>query len=239
MSLLKVQENRGPGVKALSFKGDTPPVGYDNMIVLAWEDEQQATELVRDEGGNFKPGEPLFWRPRGQKGVTTESTGPDGKALKPVLTQPILVWVPGPDGQGLRDPNVEGDFGVRRMWVGEFTNLATKLGRSMLEAGRTDGLMQLGDKASVAWTGWDGPRKDYTTGFWVSTEQTVTIASKAKAKFDAWQEARQREAEDRPSTLAASASDSADDPRGWSTGGAATPEPVGAATGGGLFDAPF
>jgi hypothetical protein len=239
MSLLKVQENRGPGVKALSFKGDNPGISYPDMVVLAWEDEQQATELVRDENGSFKPGEPLFWKPRGEKGVTTKAIGPDGNRLKEVKTQPILVWVPGPDKQGLRDPNVEGDFGVRRMWVGEFTNLATKLGKAMVAGGRTDGLLQLGDVVSVAWTGWDGPRKDYTASFTASTEQSVTIATKAKAKFDAWQEARQREAEDRPSTLAAAAGDSADDPRGWSTGGAATPEPVGAATGGGLFDAPF
>jgi hypothetical protein len=128
---------------------------------------------------------------------------------------------------------------VRRMWVGEFTNLATKLGKAMVAGGRTDGLLQLGDVVSVAWTGWDGPRKDYTASFTASTEQSVTIATKAKAKFDAWQEARQREAEDRPSTLAVTpasdAGSAVDDPRGWSTSGAPASEPVGAATGGGLF----
>jgi hypothetical protein len=247
MSLLKI-EKRGPGVKALSFAGDSPGIGYDHMIVLEWMEEQQSTELVRDDQGGFKPGEPLFWKPRGEKGVTTKSTGPDGKALKPVKTQPILVWVPGPTGKGLIDPNVEGDFGVRVMWVGEYTNLATKLGVAMLAGGRTDGILQIGDDISVRWTRWDGPRKDYTAGFIASTEQTVTLATKAKAKFDAWQESRQREAEDRPSTLAAGNGGApsydppsgGEDPRGWSAGSepAKTPEP--AAVGGGLFDdAPF
>jgi hypothetical protein len=236
MSVLKRQEQRGPGVKFVSFDGHNPPIGYDDMLVLDWGHEQQATELVRDENGGFKPGLPKFWKPKGQKGVTTEAFGPDGKPLKPVVEQLTVVWVPGPTGKGLIDPSIEGDFGVRILVFGEWKDLTLKMIDSMEAGGRTDGMLQIGDLISAHWVAWAGSQKSYRTAFKAPTEQTVVMATKAKAKFDAWQEARQRAAEDRPSTLAAAAGAPADDPRGWSTGGAATAEPVGAATGGGLFD---
>lgn len=237
MSLLKA-ESRTPGVKWLSFDGRSPGIGYDNMIVLEWLPEQQSTTYEKEGQGKL-----LYWAPRGQKGTTTDATGPDGRPLKPVMHQPVLVWVPGPDGKGLRDPEIEGDFGVRIVIFGAFKDLTKKMGASMEQGGRTTGIMELGDVIGAKWIADQGSTKLYATQFKATAEQTATLGAKIKAKFDAWQEARQREAEGRPSALAASngGASVADDPRGWSTGGAAqTPEPVGAATGGGLFDdAPF
>jgi hypothetical protein len=238
MSLLKATP-RTPGVKFVSFDGKTPGIGYKDMVVLDWMEEQHSSTFV-DEG----PGEPLYWAAKGEEGnitknTTTKSVSSAGVPLKPVMFQPVLVWVPGPDGQGLRDPEIEGDFGVRILAFGAYKDITKKMGAAMEQGGRTTGILELGDVIGVQWVAKDGRRKIYAAQFQAATEESATLAAKAKAKFDTWQESRQREADDNPSVLSAAASDSADDPRGWSTGGAATPEPVGAATGGGLFDAPF
>jgi hypothetical protein len=212
MAVFEMRTGTGVRVKAISFAGPgspEQPVTHQGLIVLEWCEERQ--DSTYEEGA---AGEPKFWlagpdgkeiRVDKKRQVVHEAINSHGGANIPIMMQPVLVWAPGPTGQGMVNPDTPGDFGVRQLILGDGKDLtyaimkrAKDIGRLTLDPAdrKLKGQLWPGDVINAGWHGKVGKTKLYDgpqTQVFLGNEQTQQFAAQAYARHQEWVAQRQAE----------------------------------------------